>query len=250
MKIIITSGGTSEQIDQVRKITNMSTGQLGIEIVKKLYQDNEIYFITSEHCLKPKETENIKVIISNSTSEVSKTLETLLKSISIDFVIHAMAISDYTVDYVLNTEEMIKDISNLVNDNTANLENVLKDYFTKPISKINNSTKISSVNESMIIGLKKTEKIIDNIKIWSPKTKLIGFKLLTNVSKENLFEVANQLRNKSKADYIIANDLSDIKAGNHVAYLISEEKKLNNYYKMNSKEEISSCLYNIINSFK
>ena len=30
MKVVITAGGTSEKIDNVRKITNSSTGKLGL----------------------------------------------------------------------------------------------------------------------------------------------------------------------------------------------------------------------------
>ena len=35
-KIVITAGGTSEKIDQVRKITNSSTGKLGMTIANHL----------------------------------------------------------------------------------------------------------------------------------------------------------------------------------------------------------------------
>ncbi|MGZ7242311.1 phosphopantothenoylcysteine decarboxylase domain-containing protein, partial [Streptococcus pyogenes] len=35
MKILITSGGTRESIDQVRSITNHSTGQLGKQIAER-----------------------------------------------------------------------------------------------------------------------------------------------------------------------------------------------------------------------
>ena len=36
MKIIITAGGTSEKIDNVRKITNSSSGKLGLCIANEL----------------------------------------------------------------------------------------------------------------------------------------------------------------------------------------------------------------------
>ena len=39
-KIIITSGGTSERIDNVRKITNSSSGKLGMTIANHLLQKN------------------------------------------------------------------------------------------------------------------------------------------------------------------------------------------------------------------
>ena len=43
-KIIITAGGTSERIDNVRKITNSSSGKLGCTIAEKLIElkNNEI----------------------------------------------------------------------------------------------------------------------------------------------------------------------------------------------------------------
>ena len=40
-KIIITAGGTSEKIDNVRKITNSSSGKLGCTIANKLIELHE-----------------------------------------------------------------------------------------------------------------------------------------------------------------------------------------------------------------
>ena len=44
-KIIITSGGTSEKIDNVRKITNSSSGKLGMLIANHLLEENDDIFI-------------------------------------------------------------------------------------------------------------------------------------------------------------------------------------------------------------
>ena len=51
-KIIITAGGTSEKIDNVRKITNSSTGKLGMTIANYLLKENNdllIYYICSKN---------------------------------------------------------------------------------------------------------------------------------------------------------------------------------------------------------
>lgn len=56
MKILITSGGTSEQIDKVRTITNMSTGKLGAKIANTILKntfDVEVYFLSSNRCEMP-----------------------------------------------------------------------------------------------------------------------------------------------------------------------------------------------------
>lgn len=50
-KVIITAGGTSERIDNVRKITNSSTGKLGCTIANEILstlEDVEIYYICSK----------------------------------------------------------------------------------------------------------------------------------------------------------------------------------------------------------
>ena len=39
-KILITAGPTNEYIDEVMKITNMSTGRLGIELTKNFLNNN------------------------------------------------------------------------------------------------------------------------------------------------------------------------------------------------------------------
>ena len=40
--VVITSGGTSEKIDNVRKITNSSSGKLGMTIANHLLQENNV----------------------------------------------------------------------------------------------------------------------------------------------------------------------------------------------------------------
>ena len=71
-KIIITSGGTSERIDNVRKITNSSSGKLGSLIASKLIELNDfniekIYYICSKNAIKPTNTkiEIIEIVDTN-----------------------------------------------------------------------------------------------------------------------------------------------------------------------------------------
>ena len=70
-----------------------------------------------------------------------------------------------------------------------------------------------------LIGL----PVIGSIKKTSPETKLFGFKLLDGVSHEELIEVATRLREKNQADYIIANDLHDLRQGQHLSFLVNED---------------------------
>ena len=68
-----------------------------------------------------------------------------------------------------------------------------------------------------------TTKLISHLRKWYPESLLVGFKLLENVEKEYLMEVARKLCIKNNMDYIIANDLHDLRQGEHLSFLVNEE---------------------------
>ena len=47
--------------------------------------------------------------------------------------------------------------------------------------------------------------------------------MLENVSKEHLIEVAQKLCVKNDMDYIIANDLHDLRQGEHLSFLVNKD---------------------------
>lgn len=216
-KIVITAGGTSERIDNVRKITNSSSGKLGMIIANYLLKENDdliIYYVCSKNSLRPTD-ERVKVIEIDGTIDLKNRIETLLLNEKIDYFIHSMAVSDYMTDYVTSLERIKQSVKN--NDN-------LDEAFSN--IEIINGSKISSYEDNLVIVLKPTPKIISIIKDLSPSTYLVGFKLLDGVSKEELIEVAKKLRDKNKCDLVVANDLSTIRNGEHIAYIIDRNNKI------------------------
>ncbi len=230
MNIIITAGGTSEKIDNVRKITNSGSGKLGFIIANKLidlYNEkiNTIYYVCSKSSFKPVH-KKIKIIEITDTKNLEMTIISLLKGTKQDYFIHTMAVSDYTVDYVTTAEKLtdsIKENSDILNS-IVNYDKGIKD------------TKISSNEDNLIIKLKRTPKIISIIKSISPSTFLVGFKLLDNVSREKLLDTAIKLRDKNKCDLVVANDLNTIRNGAHQAYIIRSD---NSYMVALSKDDIA-----------
>lgn len=243
LNILITAGGTSEYIDAVRKITNSSSGKLGSIIANEFSQKNninKIFYVCTPKSIKP----NMSLIIKNgidfklyeiiTTMELKKVVEDILKNEKIDYFIHSMAISDYYVDYVSTASLLSKSL-----ENSNNYEEALKN----PTYKLDNSTKLSSSEDNLILVLKQTPKIISIIKKISPRTKLIGFKLLDNVTEEELIKVGFNLLVKNDCDYVFANDLKNIKEKEHIGFLIDKNK---NYKKLNNKESISKEIINLI----
>lgn len=216
-KIIITSGGTSEKIDNVRKITNSSSGELGMTIANHLLQENSdilIYYVCSKNSLKPTD-DRVKVVEIEGTIDLKNTIEGLLLNEHIDYFIHSMAVSDYMTDYV-TTIERVKEAIKKTDDIDEAFENI----------EVIGGSKISSYEDNLLIVLKPTLKIISIIKNLSPSTYLVGFKLLDGVSKEELIEVAKELRNKNKCDLVVANDLETIRNGEHIGYIVDTNNEI------------------------
>lgn len=237
MNIVITAGGTSEYIDTVRKITNSSTGKLGSIIAEKTYKGNHIFYIHTPKAIIPNvPNENIEFIIIKDTIELKSAVEKVLTENKIDWFIHSMAVSDYIVDYV-STADMLSDY---LQNNGVSAINIINNQ-----NVLDRTDKISSYEESLVLVLKKAPKIINIIKNLSPKTHLIGFKLLTEVSDDELISVAKHLMEVNKCDYVVANDLSKISNNKHKAFIIGATNTLLNAY---TKEEIALIINNIINT--
>lgn len=227
-KIIITASGTSEKIDNVRKITNFASGELGMTIANHLLNEDKdlmIYYVCSKDSLKPIINEKIKIIEIEGTLDLKEKIQNFLLNEKIDYFIHSMAVSDYMTDYVTTIDRIKQSIKN-----TNNLDEAFSNVETI------NENKISSYENNLVIVLKPTPKIISIIKDLSPSTYLVGFKLLDGVSKEKLIDVAKKLRDKNKCDLVVANDLSTIKNNKHLAYIIDRDNIIEEAY---SKKNIA-----------
>ena len=227
MKILVTSGGTSEAIDSVRSITNHSTGRLGKIITETLLAaGHEVCLITTKRALKPEAHPNLSIREITNTKDLL--LEMQERVADYQILIHSMAVSDYTSVYMTGLEEV---------QASSNLEEFL--------SKQNHQAKISSTDEVQVLFLKKTPKIISLVKEWNPAIHLIGFKLLVDVSENHLIDTARNSLIKNQADLIIANDQTQISTDKHRAIFVEK----NQLQSVNTKEEIAELLLEKIQAY-
>lgn len=216
LHIVITAGGTREPIDEVRCITNSSTGALGLRIANEFLRrqpDCKITYICGKGTLAPADNRVNKVVIG-SVADLVSAIENVTPAP--DIFVHSMAVSDYTVDCVFDRETGAQ-------------------YPT--------GGKISSNIQQPCIALKPTPKVIGMIKKKWPHVFLVGFKLLTHVSEEELFQTAFKLLRKNRCNLVLANDLSKIRNGTHVGMIIFPEKTQKTYY---GKEQIALSLVDTI----
>lgn len=204
MKILISSGGCEEPIDNVRSITNFSSGKTGSFLADFLEsKGHEVEMVVSHRAIMPK-SNNISIDTFKSFNDISKIMKSKLSNSYYDVVISCAAISDYSVESVIVDDKILK---------------------TEGQGKIDS-------NDNITIKLKRNPKIIDKLKEWSknPKLKLIGFKLTSCLTEIEAIELVNKQIHNSKADLVVWNDLeniSDIEHKNKIfnkSGLLSENK--------------------------
>ena len=257
MKILITAGGTSEKIDDVRKISNMATGKLGSLIADAFFavdqESIEVIYIASNGAVIPKNNK-IRTIVADDVKTLKETVELLMQEEQIDAVIHAMAVSDYTVKYCVPARALAHHIVEHLEDGNADHVDHLKDRNADNMDALSeqiqfaikngftgheNTGKISSEIEHLMLCLEKAPKIIKLFKTLQPNTILVGFKLLADVPEQQLICTASKLRDKNLCDFVLANDLVHIQGNQHRAILLNESGEIK---RMETKQEIADAI--------
>lgn len=253
MNIIITAGGTKEKIDDVRAISNSSTGRLGAAIAQAFiksdkYSVDKMYYICGMNSAAPLSEEIITIRI-NGVIELISQIESILAAEKIDIFIHSMAVSDYAVNAVTTKSRICDSIKlylNAAGNEFPGDAHSIDELASKIVAEafdstqdIKSSGKISSDIDDLIIEMKKTPKVIGMIKKLQPETLLVGFKLLSNVDTGTLLDIGYDLLQKNSCDLVLANDLIQITDEKHTGYLISTDKT---YKKLETKEQIAEAI--------
>jgi phosphopantothenoylcysteine synthetase/decarboxylase len=218
MRILITSGPTSEPIDGVRYITNFSSGKTGNELAKFFKENNhEVWLVQGWGSnLPPSGKYNYEF---KTFEELDNKLKELLNVYEFDVVIHLAAVSDYSVDkLIVNGQEEEPGVS----------------------------TKIPSSSE-LQIKLKRNYKIIQRLKTYSRKrdTLVVGFKLTNSDDAETRKKAVERLFLSGNPDFVVHNDLSEIDPSSnyHRAKIFSPKSCLKI---VSNKAELGQALLEIL----
>lgn len=167
-RVLVIAGSTREPIDDVRCITNYSTGKTGIELAVAAWTrgaEVELWYGASPEippcffpCRKFDSLDSLNALISAS-------------SLGFDAVIVPAAISDYAVEKA--------------------------------------SGKLGS-DRDLVLQLRPAPKVLRTLRRRF-KGILVGFKLESRVSREELGKRAREMMDASDADLAVANDVADVK---------------------------------------
>lgn len=251
--MVITAGGTVEPIDSVRNIQNTSTGSLCACIYEALADKMDgwgsgfmVHYVVSETAVLPAPHRNLPVTFYPVTdvNSVERVLDGLLSQKDVGYIIHGMAVSDYTKNYLIGEEELASELSKALMQAVESkefagsedkLKKLIQGILKDPGKQMDTSKKVPSKSD-LLLSLKKAPKLIGKMKTLSPDAFLVGFKLLKGVTEEELISVASALWEKNGCDLVLANDLDEIDSQRHKGILVQDKTIVGRY---ETKKEIA-----------
>ena len=181
MNCVITAGPTYEPLDDVRRLTNFSTGRLGTELANFLVaRGHNVTLLTGVQATWPGPRHAQTIIPFTTTADLQARFKKLSRQ-KVDAIFHAAAVSDFTFGQIFTR--------------TAAGE----------LKAIKASKKISTREGSLFAELIPTPKILAGLRAWYPRTKIIGWKFEANGKRANALQSARRQLAECANDACVAN---------------------------------------------
>ena len=180
MRCIVTAGPTFETMDNVRRLTNFSTGRLGTELANFLsHKGHDVTLLIGEQATHCGERRAKKIHVFTTTKNLRERLKKLGGK-KVDAVFHAAAVSDFCFGKIWLRSKSGK------------------------LSEIK-SGKISTRSGTLLAELVPTPKVISELRGFFPKARLVGWKFEVDGNRASVIaKAARQIAN-SRSDACVAN---------------------------------------------
>lgn len=183
MRCVITAGPTFEPLDQVRRLTNFSTGRLGSELASFLAsQGHEVTLLIGQQATYREERQASRVETFTTTQSLSDRLQALSAE-PIDAIFHAAAVSDFSFGKLWAQKA------------TGELEELT-------------AGKVSTRQGALLAELLPTPKIIAQLRTWFPKAVLVGWKYEVDGDRAAVLRAAENQLAECRTNACVANGLA------------------------------------------
>ena len=180
VKCIVTAGPTYESLDQVRRLTNFSTGKLGCDLASHLQsRGHEVVLLKGYYSIHPGEIKASEVATFTTTADLSSRLQTLAQT-AIDAVFHVAAVSDFAFGAVYQRSDR------------GDLQQV-------------RSGKFSTRGGTLLVELVPTPKIIARLREWYPRAQLVGWKYEVDGTRADAINMALAQMENCRTDACVVN---------------------------------------------
>ncbi len=180
MKAVVTAGPTYEPLDEVRRLTNFSTGKLGAELANFLTERGyDVLLLVGYYAIHRGDLKARKVERFTTTADLRTRLEALSTQ-GVGAVFHAAAVSDFTFGAVWERSE------------SGELIRCAE-------------RKISTRKGMLLAELKPTPKIISELRGWFPHAQLVGWKYELDGDRTRVIDLAGQQLVKNRTNACVVN---------------------------------------------
>jgi phosphopantothenoylcysteine decarboxylase/phosphopantothenate--cysteine ligase len=180
MKCIVTAGPTYEPLDEVRRLTNFSTGRLGSELVNFLAaRGHEATLLIGQQATYRGERRARQVETFTTTADLRDRLRAMA-GLSVDAVFHAAAVSDFAFGKIWRRSSQ-GELTEL------------------------KGGKISTRQGTLLAELAPTPKIIAELREWFPKARLVGWKYEVEGHRAGVVRLAEHQIAECRTDACVAN---------------------------------------------
>jgi len=180
MNCIVTAGPTYEPLDDVRRLTNFSTGQLGTELANFLVaRGHQVTLLVSVQATHGGERQAQRVEVFTTADSLREKLRAMSAK-KVNAVLHAAAVSDFRFGRI---------------------------QLQSPHGKLKEikSRKIPTNTGTLLVELVPTRKIIAGLRAWFPSAKLVGWKFEAEGGRPDAVRAAEQQLTQCLTDACVAN---------------------------------------------
>lgn len=214
VNVVVSGGGTIARIDDVRHVANVSTGRFSAMITEALLdQGANVWHIAAPGAQLPIDRlAHFDLTTREPKAEAARLIALRERWALARERLHIVPLGEGTVgEYAAQLEHVLKrhpiDI--------ALLAMAASDYTPEPFAG-----KLASGEGDLEVRFRSAPKVIRSVRDWSPDLYLVGFKLLSRVSEQDLIREAEAACATNRADLTVANDLQTVRAGRHVVHLV------------------------------
>lgn len=213
-KVLITSGGTFEKWDNVRGHTNLSKGTMGCYLAEAAFAKGaEVIYMHGVFTQLPEHQANMRLVPFEGIEDLGETLQQIVEREHIDYIIMAVAGSDWLIDKV----------------------------FDQAGNELTEKGKMPS-DEPPVIHFKKAPKILGQVKKWAPNSTLVGFKLEATEDPQYLIDRAMLRMEAANADYMVANSSKSLYGAMEPHFIVS---KSGDIVKIDGKQAAANALIDL-----
>ena len=198
MKCLVTAGPTYEPLDEVRRLTNFSSGRLGSELVNYLAaRGHEVRLLIGQQATWRGERHARHVETFTTAADLHKRLRALARK-PVEAVFHAAAVSDFRFGKIWRRSAQGKPVQ------PSSQNKLIQGSSQGRLIQVK-SGKISSRQGTLLAELTPTPKIISELRQWFPKARLVGWKYEVDGNRAGVIRLAENQIAECKTDACVAN---------------------------------------------